>query len=71
MYRTRDRGRLLPNGSIIVEGRIGEDTEIRLRGLRIDLKDIEQTIVRYARGVVAEAVASVRTSTSTARTTGT
>jgi len=29
MYRTRDRGRLLPDGSIVVEGRIGDGTEIK------------------------------------------
>lgn len=68
MYRTRDRGRLLPDGSIVVEGRIGDDTEIKLRGQRIDLKDVEATIVRCAHGVITEAVASVR---STAGTTDT
>ncbi|KXX75016.1 Nonribosomal peptide synthetase 14 [Madurella mycetomatis] len=65
MYRTKDRGRLLSDGSILVEGRIGDDTEIKLRGLRIDLKDIEQTIVRCAKGVVAEAVVSVRSTAGT------
>lgn len=63
MYRTRDRGRLLPDGSILVKRRIGDDTEIKLRGQRIDLKDIEQTILRTADGLVAEAVASVRSTT--------
>jgi hybrid polyketide synthase/nonribosomal peptide synthetase ACE1 len=65
MYRTRDRGRLLPDGSIVVEGRIGEDTEIKLRGQRIDLKDVEATIVRCANGVISEAVASIRSTAGT------
>ncbi|KAK2007074.1 beta-ketoacyl synthase domain-containing protein [Colletotrichum eremochloae] len=65
MYRTRDRGRLLPDGSIVVEGRIGGDTEIKLRGLRIDLKDIEHAILRSADGVLSEAVASVRSTAGT------
>lgn len=60
MYRTKDRGRLLADGSVSIEGRMGDDTEIKLRGLRIDLKDIEQTILRVASGDIAEAVASVR-----------
>ncbi|CAP62330.1 uncharacterized protein PODANS_0_240 [Podospora anserina S mat+] len=32
MFRTRDRGRLLPDGSLVVEGRIGDDTQIKIRG---------------------------------------
>lgn len=68
MYRTRDRGRLLPDESIVVEGRIGDDTEIKLLGQRIDQRDVEATIVRCAYGVIREGVTSVR---STAGTTDT
>ncbi|KAI0000735.1 hypothetical protein F4779DRAFT_604486 [Xylariaceae sp. FL0662B] len=64
MYRSRDRGRLMSDGSVVVEGRIGDDTEIKLRGQRIDLKDIEQTILRSANGVIVDAVASVRSTGS-------
>ncbi|ORY68694.1 uncharacterized protein BCR38DRAFT_472189 [Pseudomassariella vexata] len=60
MYRSRDRSRLMADGSILIEGRIGGDTEIKLRGQRIDLKDIEQTILRTADGVIADTVASAR-----------
>ncbi|KAI0865811.1 hypothetical protein F4860DRAFT_509690 [Xylaria cubensis] len=38
MYRTKDRGRLLSDGCLLVEGRIGGDTEIELRGMRVDLR---------------------------------
>lgn len=60
MYRTKDRGRLLPNGELSVEGRIGQDTMIKLRGQRIELQDIEQTIIRSCSGLLSEAVVSAR-----------
>ncbi|KAL8351300.1 hypothetical protein RB598_006198 [Gaeumannomyces tritici] len=64
MFRTGDRGRLLPDGSLIIEGRIGDDTQIKIRGVRCDLRDIEQTIVQASGGAIAEAVAVVRTTSS-------
>jgi hybrid polyketide synthase/nonribosomal peptide synthetase ACE1 len=60
MYRTKDRGRLLSDGCLLVEGRIDGDTEIKLRGMRVDLQEIEQTIIRCAGGKIIEAVASSR-----------
>ena len=60
MFRTGDRGRLLPDGSLVVEGRIGHDTQVKIRGVRIDLQDIEQTIVQASEGTISEAVAVVR-----------
>lgn len=61
MFRTGDRGRLLPDGSLIVEGRIGGDTQIKIRGIRIDLQDIEQTIEQASEGAIAKAIAVART----------
>ncbi|KAK1996638.1 hypothetical protein LX36DRAFT_691895 [Colletotrichum falcatum] len=71
MFRTGDRGRLLPDGSLIVEGRIGDDTQMKIRGVRIDLRDIEQTIVQASGGYISQAVAVARTTTdsSTAKIT--
>ncbi|KAL4789653.1 acetyl-CoA synthetase-like protein [Aspergillus venezuelensis] len=40
LYRTGDRGRLLEDGSLVLLGRMDGDTEIKLRGLRIDLEDV-------------------------------
>nr|QEE83322.1 polyketide synthase 12778 [Alternaria oxytropis] len=61
MYRTGDRGRLLPKGWVSVEGRIGQDTLIKLRGMRIDLQDIEKTILRSAPGgAILDVAACVR-----------
>jgi hybrid polyketide synthase/nonribosomal peptide synthetase ACE1 len=68
MFRTGDRGRLLSNGSVVVEGRIGDDTQIKIRGVRINLRDIEQTIVQASNGAIAEAVAIARTTSNSSTT---
>ncbi|KAF2758046.1 hypothetical protein EJ05DRAFT_500564 [Pseudovirgaria hyperparasitica] len=61
MYRTRDRGRLLKNGWISIEGRVDQDTMIKLRGVRVDLQDIEQTIMKTApKDTISHAIASLR-----------
>ena len=60
LYRTGDQGRQLPDGSVVYEGRIAGDSQIKLRGIRIELKDIESTIVKVSEGTIYKAVASVR-----------
>lgn len=60
MYRTKDRGRLNPDGTVTVEGRIGDDTQIKLRGVRIDLREIESLILHASEGVIIDACASTR-----------
>ncbi|KAI1176375.1 beta-ketoacyl synthase domain-containing protein [Nemania sp. FL0916] len=60
MYRTKDRGRLLSDGCLLVEGRVGGDTEIKLRGMRVDLREIEQMIIKCSGGIVIEAAVSSR-----------
>jgi len=62
MHRTGDRGRLQPDGSLLLEGRIVGDTQIKLRGLRIDLQDIETTIISSSLGQLLHAVVSLRRS---------
>jgi len=60
LHRTGDRGRLRPDGALIIDGRIDGDTQVKLRGIRIDLQDIENTIVRTSKGALLEAVVSLR-----------
>lgn len=60
VHLTGDRGRLRADGALVVEGRITGDTQIKLRGLRIDLRDIETTIVQNANGTLFEVVVSLR-----------
>ncbi|KAF4154974.1 hypothetical protein CNMCM6936_005559 [Aspergillus lentulus] len=46
MYRTGDIGRMLENGNIEYIGR--EDNQIKLRGFRIDLGEVQSTISKLA-----------------------
>ncbi|KAI9035223.1 uncharacterized protein KD926_004270 [Aspergillus affinis] len=59
-YRTGDRGRLRPDGILDFEGRIGGDTEIKLRGLRMDLNDIECALLEAAKGRLTTVIVTVR-----------
>ena len=52
MYRTGDKGVLRSDGSLEIIGRMDGDTQIKLRGLRIELQDIEQSIFDAAKGRV-------------------
>ncbi|KAL9121258.1 MAG: hypothetical protein Q9187_002183 [Circinaria calcarea] len=56
IYRTGDRGMLREDGALEIHGRIHGDTQIKLRGIRIEIEDIENTILRVAEGALAETV---------------
>lgn len=60
VHRTGDCGRLTADGGLVLEGRIVGDTQIKLRGIRMDLRDIEAAIVQAGDGRVRDAAASVR-----------
>lgn len=55
MYRTGDLGRYLPDGSLDFLGRI--DHQVKLRGFRIELQEIEVALRRFSR--VDDAVVKV------------
>ncbi|CAJ2505863.1 Uu.00g132570.m01.CDS01 [Anthostomella pinea] len=44
MYRSGDIGRMLPDGSLVILGRL--DTQVKLRGSRIELQEIQATALR-------------------------
>ncbi|KAI3012330.1 hypothetical protein CBS147346_707 [Aspergillus niger] len=46
LFRTGDRGRFLPDGQLEFLGRISGDKQVKLRGLRIDLGEIEHVLHR-------------------------
>ncbi len=46
MYKTGDLGRLLPDGRLDFQGRV--DNQIKLRGFRIELEEIEAAICEFA-----------------------
>lgn len=60
MYRTGDWGRWRADGAILIERRVAGDTQIKLRGLRIELRDVESSILGTANGALIEAVVSAR-----------
>ncbi|TGJ86271.1 hypothetical protein E0Z10_g2470 [Xylaria hypoxylon] len=60
MHRTGDLGRWQQDGAILIEGRISGDTQIKLRGQRINLREVELAITKASDGLVGEAVVSVR-----------
>ncbi|KAL8840015.1 MAG: hypothetical protein Q9170_001499 [Blastenia crenularia] len=65
MHRTGDQGRLSSEGRLVLEGRINGDTQIKLRGIRIDLQDIEAAIIQASTGKVTDAAVSTREDSGT------
>ncbi|KAH8701329.1 hypothetical protein GQ44DRAFT_785142 [Phaeosphaeriaceae sp. PMI808] len=60
IHKTGDKGRLLSDGKLVVEGRIDGDTQVKLSGgLRVDLLDIENTILHSSEGQINVAVVSL------------
>lgn len=49
MYRTGDRGRFLPDGQMECHGRIAGDTQVKLRGFRMDLAEVENEFYAAAK----------------------
>lgn len=60
MYKTRDKGRLAKDGSLIFIGRKDNNTQIKLRGLRIELEEVASTLIQMSEGSFSEAIVSVR-----------
>ncbi|TLD04871.1 uncharacterized protein PgNI_10061 [Pyricularia grisea] len=60
VHLTGDYGYMTEDGVFYSLGRIQGDTQIKLRGQRLDLRDVEQAIVENAGGSVLEVVVSVR-----------
>lgn len=60
IYLSEDRGRLDSDGRLIIEGRIEGSTQIKIGGIRIELEDIESSIVRSMTPHVCQAVVSHR-----------
>ncbi|KAG4218909.1 hypothetical protein PC116_g32611, partial [Phytophthora cactorum] len=66
LHRTGDFGRLSRvDGSLLLEGRIAGDTQVKLRGLRIDLREVEAAIIDAAEGKIVDAAVTIRESETT------
>lgn len=55
-YRTSDRGHLLADGSLVIEGRLDGDTQVKIRGIRIELEEIDNAILEAAQGALSRAI---------------
>jgi hybrid polyketide synthase / nonribosomal peptide synthetase ACE1 len=60
MYRTGDIAHLREDGAMVFHSRIAGDSQVKIRGLRIELSDIESNIVAAAGGAINEAVVTLR-----------
>lgn len=60
MYRTGDRGKLDEKGALTVLGRIVGDTQVKIRGVRVELQEIEKVVTEAARGLVDQVIVSTR-----------
>ncbi|WZH49426.1 putative PKS-NRPS protein [Fusarium acuminatum] len=59
MYITGDKGRLLPDGTLLYLGRLDGDTQVKLRGLRVELEEVEKAVIEASEGLFSGAVVSV------------
>ncbi|KAF7596241.1 hypothetical protein BBP40_002774 [Aspergillus hancockii] len=59
-YRTGDLGRLTPDGTFIFMGRLDGDTQIKLRGIRMELAEIEAALLSASMGSLLNVVVTVR-----------
>lgn len=62
LHVTEDRGRIDLHGHLHLEGRVQESTLVKMGGIRIDLKDIEATILNTMPKKVIQTVVSLRNS---------
>ncbi|KAK3332997.1 putative hybrid PKS/NRPS enzyme [Cercophora scortea] len=60
LYKTGDQGRLLEDGSLMFMGRLDGDSVVKLRGLRIDLDDVANTLIQASGGSLVSACATVQ-----------
>jgi hybrid polyketide synthase/nonribosomal peptide synthetase ACE1 len=60
VYRTGDIGRWSRAGTLLVDGRSSGDSQVKLRGLRIELQEVEEAIMNQGRGAVKRVVVTLR-----------
>lgn len=61
VYRTGDKGRLVEDDKFIHLGRMeGDDSQVKLRGIRIELQDIRHSILATSAGILSDAAVVVR-----------
>lgn len=64
IHRTGDRGTLMQDGGLVLLGRIEGDNQIKLRGIRLNVQEIETSIINSSAGAITQAVVCLRSDTS-------
>lgn len=59
LYRTGDQGLLSSDGTLIFLGRLEGDTQVKLRGIRIELTEVEGAVLEAGNGSLSSAVVTV------------
>ncbi|KAL7929176.1 hypothetical protein V8C35DRAFT_331857 [Trichoderma chlorosporum] len=60
MHLSGDRGYLREDGVFVALGRMNGDTQVKLRGQRFELREVEAAMVAVGKGSISEAVAHIR-----------
>lgn len=60
IFLTGDKGSLSPDGRFQILGRLDGDSQIKLRGIRIELKDISHAILKNSNGKLVDAAVVAR-----------
>ncbi|KAF0709246.1 hypothetical protein As57867_006018, partial [Aphanomyces stellatus] len=59
MFRTGDMGKMLPNGTFEIMGR--QDTQVKLKGYRIELEEVAEAMMQHPQVVSAAAIVKDKT----------
>ncbi|KAL0937413.1 hybrid nrps pks [Colletotrichum truncatum] len=60
MYRSGDKGRINQDGTLSILGRIEGDAQVKIRGVRMELEEIERAILKRSGGLLEQVVVSPR-----------
>jgi pseurotin A synthetase (hybrid polyketide synthase/nonribosomal peptide synthetase) len=55
LYRSSDYGRYMADGRLVYQGRLAGDSQVKLRGIRLELDEVSDAIVQCSQGAVANA----------------